>query len=257
MKRYFVFCQTDILITEGGEIPCGEFPPIPLQPWHTVTTIEYGGDECAAIRLQSPVIGVSGLKMIPLRQTWGLLSDEDYQLAGKCAELLYWDQNSQYCGVCGGPMKFVSPISKHCTMCGKELWPSLATAIIVRVTRADEVLLVHARNFRGNHYGLVAGFVETGETLEQCVAREVREETGIEIGNIRYFGSQPWPYPCGLMIGFTADYVSGDLSLQRCELTDGGWFRRDHLPEIPNGSSLARILIDDWRGEYGFGADES
>lgn len=115
----------------------------------------------------------------------------------------------------------------------KEVWPQLATAVIVLVRRGDEVLLVHARNFRGDFFGLVAGFVETGETLEEAVHREVLEETGITIDNLQYFGSQPWPYPCGLMVGFRADYVSGDIHLQRSELSKGAWFHRDNLPQIP------------------------
>ena len=117
-----------------------------------------------------------------------------------------------------------------------------------RILRDDQILLVHARNFRGPHYGLVAGFVETGETLEQAVEREVWEETRLRISNLRYFGSQPWPYPCGLMVGFTADYASGELHLQREELGGGGWFDRDHLPLLPDNASIARRLIDDWAG---------
>ena len=105
---------------------------------------------------------------------------------------------------------------------------------------------MHAKNFRRDYYGLVAGFVETGETLEEAVEREVREETGISIRNIRYFGSQPWPYPCGLMVGFTAEYEGGALHLQRSELSKGGWYRYDALPEIPGKMSIARQLIDAW-----------
>lgn len=106
--------------------------------------------------------------------------------------------------------------------------------------------MVHAHNLRGKYYGLVAGFVETGETLEECVRRELMEETGVTVKNIRYFGSQPWPYPCGLMIGFYADYVEGDLHLQRSEIAYGGWFNRDKLPDIPGKVSMARMLIDAW-----------
>ena len=146
-------------------------------------------------------------------------------------------------------MKMHTEISKRCTHCGKEIWPLLATAIIVLIHREDKVLLVHARNFRGKFFGLVAGFVETGETLEEAVVREVHEEVGIKIKNIRYFASQPWPYPCGLMVGFTADYVSGELHLQRSELDDAGWFDRDHLPPVPDKMSIARQLIDSWLEE--------
>ena len=146
-------------------------------------------------------------------------------------------------------MRLHTDISKRCSQCGKEVWPQLATAVICLVQRGDEVLLVHARNFRGDFYGLVAGFVETGETLEEAVVREVREETGIEIRNLRYFASQPWPYPCGLMVGFTAEYASGELHLQRSELSRGGWFKRNALPQIPEKLSIARRLIDHWLEE--------
>ena len=153
-------------------------------------------------------------------------------------------------------MRFDTPISKKCEHCGKEVWPQLATAVIVLISREQpasddspirkEVLLVHANSFRDNHYGLVAGFVETGETLEEAVCREVMEETGLHIKNLRYFGSQPWPYPCGLMVGFTADYDWGKIHLQRSELSNGSWFDKDHLPHIPEKLSIARWLLDDW-----------
>ncbi len=144
-------------------------------------------------------------------------------------------------------MRFHTDISKRCSECGKEVWPQLSTAVIVLIHRGpDEVLLVHARNFKTDFFGLVAGFVETGETLEEAVCREVSEETGLTIKNIRYFGSQPWPYPCGLMVGFHADYAAGEIHLQRSELSKGAWFHRDHLPHIPEKLSIARRLIDDW-----------
>ena len=188
--------------------------------------------------------------MCPLRQSYYQLPEPLYLKAGKCAELLYWDRNTRFCGVCGGPMRFHTDISKRCTECGKEVWPQLATAIIVLIRRgADEVLLAHARNFRTNFYGLIAGFVETGETLEEAVCREVMEETGLQIKNIRYFGSQPWPYPSGLMVGFTADYAGGRIHVQREELTKCAWFRRDHLPTLPEKLSIARKLIDAWLDE--------
>ena len=126
----------------------------------------------------------------------------------------------------------------------------LATAIIVLISRGDEVLLVHAKNFKKPFYGLVAGFVETGETLEEAVIREVREETSLNIRNIRYYASQPWPYPCGLMVGFYADYESGEVSLQESELAYGGWFNRHALPTIPEKLSLARMLIDNWLNSF-------
>ena len=147
-------------------------------------------------------------------------------------------------------MRMHTEISKRCECCGKEVWPQLATAVICLISRGEEVLLVHARDFKRDFYGLVAGFVETGETLEEAVEREVREETGLTINNIRYFASQPWPYPCGLMVGFFADYVSGEIHLQKSELSRGGWFRYDALPNIPEKLSIARRLLDYWVGKF-------
>lgn len=246
MIRYCAYCQGDILLTTEGSIPFGLVPPIPLKDWNYITTLNVEGHKVKIIRLDNPVIGKEGLQMVALRKTHSLLSSEDYQLAGKGAELLYWDQNTRFCGVCGGTNKWMTEISKKCTECGKEWWPSPATAIIVRIQRDDRILLVRSRNFRGNHHGLVAGFLETGESLEQCVQREVKEEVGIKIKNLRYFGSQPWPYPFGLMVGFTADYEGGELSLQKEELCEGDWFTRENMPDIPDKASIARRLIDDW-----------
>ncbi|MBQ9285517.1 MAG: NAD(+) diphosphatase [Bacteroidaceae bacterium] len=246
MTRYLAYCKGDILLTCEGSIPFGFEPPVPLKPWNQVTTLEVEGDDVKLIRLDQPVTGIDGLQMAGLRKTHAILSAEDYQLAGKGAELLYWDQNTRYCGACGAPTEWMTSISKKCPVCGKEWWPSVSTAIIVRILRADCILLVRARSFRGNRHGLVAGFLETGETLEQCVEREVREETGIQIKNLRYFASQPWPYPFGLMVGFTADYAGGELRLQKSELCEGGWFSRSNLPPIPDKASIARALIDDW-----------
>ncbi len=244
--RYFVFCQSDIVLEktpDGYRIPT-EMPVEP-KPWTTVMNVD--GEK--AYRIDQPLMDHPRYEMCGLRQSYYKLTAEEYGKAGKCHELLYWDQNTKFCGVCGGPMKFHTDISKRCEHCGKEVWPQLATAIIVLVRKGNEVLLVHANNFRTDFYGLVAGFVETGETLEEAVHREVMEETGLHIKNLRYFGSQPWPYPCGLMVGFTADYDSGKIHLQRSELSKGSWFDKDHLPHIPEKLSIARKLIDAWLEE--------
>ena len=252
MKKYwFVFCKTDIMLKKESEhytIPLSEEPPVTLHPWThvlNVTPME-DGTEVKAVMIDQPITDNPLYEMCGLRPSFYHLSKELYLKAGKCHELLYWDNNTKFCGVCGAPMKIHTDISKRCTNCGKEVWPQLATAVIVLVHREDEVLLVHARNFKTDFYGLVAGFVETGETLEEAIHREVEEETGIKIKNIRYFGSQPWPYPCGLMVGFNADYDDGDIHLQQSELSKGAWFTKDNLPTIPEPLSIARMILDDW-----------
>lgn len=245
---YFLFYKDMLLLTKQGEVPCQEELPVRLKAEQTLHHLpDLEGHPCRVARLSHPVTE-EGWQMMPLRETFDILPTPLYDMAGKGHEILYWDQNTRFCGVCGAPMKLHTDISKRCTRCGKEVWPSLATAIIVAVTRNNgkEILLVQSNKFKKDYLGLVAGFVETAETLEQCVHREVMEETQIKIKNLRYFASQPWPYPCGLMVGFTAEYDGGDIHLQRSELNKGGWFTRDTLPAIPGKVSLARRLIDHW-----------
>ena len=233
MKQYYyVFCKEDLLLEKtpdgGYTIPLQEEPPTEVKPWTNVMNITpmADGTPVKTYRIDAPVTGDSRYEMCGLRQSYYKLERPLYLKGGKCQELLY--------------------ISKKCTECGKEIWPQLATAVIVLIHKGDEVLLVRAKNFKRDFFGLVAGFVETGETLEEAVAREALEETGVTITNIRYFGSQPWPYPCGLMVGFNADYVSGDIHLQASEIAKGGWFRKDNLPNIPEPLSIARMLLDAW-----------
>ena len=252
MKKYwFVFIGNELLLEklEDGSytIPFQDNPPVPYASkdcLHNITPI--GDKEVKTFKLPVGTTFDERYEICNLRASFHKLPGYLYLKAGKCEEILYWDSNTRYCGVCGNKLHMHTDISKKCDNCGKEIWPQLSTAIIVLVHKGDEILLVHARNFRGDYYGLVAGFVETGETLEQAVVREVREETGIEIKNIKYFASQPWPYPCGLMVGFYAEYESGDIVLQDEELSAGGWFDIHRLPAIPDKLSIARRLIDNW-----------
>lgn len=252
-KHWFVFCKDSLILerTANGAytVPFAANPPVKTEVWtHILNVAPFDdGAEIKAFGIDQPIDDPSGrYEMCGLRKSYYKLPLELYLKAGKCHELLYWDGNTKYCGVCGAPMKMHTDISKRCTQCGKEVWPQLATAIIVLIHRGDEVLLVHAKNFKTDFYGLVAGFVETGETLEEAVHREVMEETGLRIKNLRYWASQPWPYPCGLMVGFYAEYDGGDIHLQHSELSKGSWFRYDRLPTIPEKLSIARKLIDNW-----------
>lgn len=251
MNRCYFFDDSGALLLQSdGTLPVYDnpLPPALLARAHCFAEGEY------VMRVTSADDAFSsGLVPHALRSTWQLLSDADYRRAGKAWELLYWSEQTQWCSCCAAPMKWHSAISRICLGCGHEVWPQLGIAIIVLVHRGDEVLLVQSRNFRRNFFGLVAGFVETGESLEECVAREVMEETSLTINNICYFGSQPWPYPLGLMVGFHADWVAGDLCYADGELTAGAFFTRDNLPRhadgtlaIPGKESIARRLIDDW-----------
>lgn len=255
IKTYwFVFISNALLVehnADGSTVPLSAEPPTPLKAWTPKQELpELNGHPCMAYKLDVPPADMKRLETVGLRESWNVLSRPMYDMASKASELLYWDSNTKFCGVCGAPMKRNTIISKQCTNCGKEVWPQVSPAIIVRIKRDDSILLVNARNFRRSEmYGLVAGFVETGETLEECVRREVMEEVNLKIKNIKYFGSQAWPYPCGIMIGFTADYESGELRLQEEELRRAGWFNKHNLPQIPDKMSIARQLIDDFLGE--------
>lgn len=250
-KLWFVFRSGEIMLERTADgtctIPFSEMPPTDIASQEAVHNITPLGDtEVRTYAIDKDLAVDDKYEFCGLRASFHKLPKDLYLKAGKCEEILYWDHNTQFCGVCGGHMKLHTDISKKCENCGKEVWPQLATAIIVLIHRGDDVLLVHANNFRGNYYGLIAGFVETGETLEQAVEREVREETSLTIKNLHYFGSQPWPYPCGLMVGFYAEYESGEIKLQRSELGAGGWFNKNNLPAIPDKLSIARKLIDNW-----------
>lgn len=191
----------------------------------------------------------SDAEWVELRASWERLGDQKWQEAARAQELANFHSLHRHCGVCGGKMEPASEISLKCTSCHREIWPSLSPAMVVLVTRnnGEEALLVHAANFKHNDvHALVAGFVETGESLEECVAREVKEETSLEIANIRYIGSQSWPFPSQLMVGFCAEYKSGEIKLADGELTSAGWFTRENHPPMPSQPSLSRRIIDMW-----------
>ena len=247
-QRYYLFNQGRLLLQHTGDsyyIYEGSQCPGFVQCSEPHLFVHNADADCyVCSTLDEPL--PEGYEWTDLRASYDLLPPHLYQQAGKAAEILYFDTHHRHCGLCGGDMQWHTPISKRCTVCGEEIWPQLNTAIIVLVRKGDEALLVRAKNFKRNYYGLVAGFVETGESLEECVRREVYEETGLTVDNIRYFGSQPWPYPMGLMVGFQADYVSGDITLIDGELKEAAFFTRDNLPPIPGKMSMARMLIDDW-----------
>jgi NAD+ diphosphatase len=169
---------------------------------------------------------------------------------GRAVQLVEWGRTHRFCGRCGtATERQANERSMKCPACGLLAFPRLAPAMITLVTRGDEALLARGVAFRGPMYSCLAGFVEPGESLEGAVIREVREEVGIEVGNVQYRGSQPWPFPHSLMVGFRAEWVSGDIVCDPAEILDAQWYMRDALPNIPPGISIARKLIDAWVAE--------
>ncbi|WP_087026706.1 NAD(+) diphosphatase [Thaumasiovibrio subtropicus] len=181
----------------------------------------------------------------PLR---GLLAEDAalFQLAGRAMQLSHMKSTQKFCGLCGGRTRFRQDlVAMACDSCGQWHYPRVSPCIIVAVRRGGEILLAQHPRHRNGMYTILAGFVEAGETLEQCVAREVKEETGIEVKNIRYVASQPWAFPSNLMMGFIADYAGGDLAPDYSELSDARWCQEDDLPPLAPVGTIARRLIED------------
>lgn len=191
-----------------------------------------------------------------LRELFGALDSTALALAGRAVQIVNWDRTHQYCGRCGAPMDSLpTERAKKCPTCGLTNYPRLSPAIIIAVTRETEegrrILLARNHRFPPGRFSVIAGFVEPGETLEECCRREVCEEVGIDITNIRYVSSQPWPFPNSLMLGFTADYAGGDFQLEASEIAEAGWFGPDNLPKLPPKVSIARQLIDQFLVDNG------
>jgi NAD+ diphosphatase len=185
---------------------------------------------------------------LDLRQLWGTVDDEIWAVASRAVQLVDWARTHRYCGSCGTPTeRSPGERARRCPACGLLAFPRIAPAVIVLIERDDgRVLLARNVNFPGSMFSCLAGFVEPGENLEQAVAREVREEVGIEIRDLEYFGSQPWPFPHSLMVGYRAQYGGGEIVCEEAEIAEAAWFAADNLPNIPPAMSIARRLIDDW-----------
>lgn len=184
-----------------------------------------------------------GLTAVNLRT---LLGDEPrFALCGKALHLIHWMNHHRFCGRCGArTQRHEHELALCCPACHVNVHPRISPAVIVAVVNQGRILLARNRGYRVGFMSVLAGFVEPGETLEECVAREVQEEAGIRVHNIRYFASQPWPFPDSLMVAFTAEYASGDLVVDNQELAEAHWFGPDELPPIPPPGSVARRLID-------------
>jgi NAD+ diphosphatase len=169
-------------------------------------------------------------------------------VAGRAVQIVEWDRTHRFCGACATPTEPVAgERARICPSCELASFPRLAPAVIVAVERGAEILLGRGPQFPPGIYSAIAGFVEPGESAEEAVRRELREETGIEAGRVRYFASQPWPYPHSLMLGFQASYRGGELRIDPTELEDAAWFHRDAMPMLfPGNVSIAQWLIQDF-----------
>lgn len=244
--RWVIVDERSQVFLVDGEFPVTIESPIPDAIPHLLGLD--GGRPVWAVTATDVADG----EPIHLRSLFGVISDSDWALAGRAAQVLTWARDHAFCGRCGSATELhPSERALQCPACGLQSFPRISPAVIMLVERATErgpeVLLAWGRQFPGRFFSALAGFLEPGESLEQCVAREVMEETGIVVDDIRYFGSQPWPFPHSIMIGFTARYVSGEISIQEEEIVEAGWFGPNELPPVPRGGmSIAGWLIESW-----------
>jgi NAD+ diphosphatase len=194
-----------------------------------------------------------GMVFRDLRALFGRLPPELHDLAGRAVQIVEWDRTHQFCGACGGPTEPAEgERARACPRCGLSFYPRLAPSMIVAVERDEALLLARAPHFPRGIYSVLAGFVEPGESVEETVAREVWEETGIEVDEVRWFGSQPWPFPNSLMLGFQARYRAGEIRIDGREIEDAGWFNADRMPPLfPGNVSISQWLIHDFLRRHG------
>jgi len=205
----------------------------------------FRGRACYAAQGTLPGESPAGAGFRELRSLFGILEPGLYEIALLGVHLAQWESTCRFCSRCRSPLRQRTDMrARECPECGRLEFPRISPAIIVLVERGDTLLLARSTRFPGAFFSVLAGFVEPGESLEEAVLREVEEETGIVAKDIAYFGSQPWPFPDSLMVGFTAQYASGEIRVDGEEIAEAGWYTRDRLPEIPGRLSIARQLID-------------
>ncbi|GIZ11865.1 NAD(+) diphosphatase [Pseudomonas sp. NCCP-436] len=207
--------------------------------------IGYLGEDPVYLLLLDHSACLDGCSWQSLRQFMLTGEAEIFRMLSYAAQIGTWFTEHRFCGSCGAPTRQMpGERAMRCDSCNWQHYPRLAPSMIVLVTRDDEILLARSPRFVTGVYSTLAGFVEPGESVEHCVAREVREEVGIEVQDLQYVGSQGWPFPHSLMLGFHARYAGGDIVMQEDEIEDARWFRIDTLPPLPAQRSIARYLID-------------
>lgn len=241
--------RTFIAAGEGHSHPVPEeierFSPLLIESGRTVSLCGQGGDWWGL--LAPDATPPDGYRAVGRRELPDLFGYDYFIRAGVAYQMMNLQRNNRFCGTCGSPMtRHQKERAVVCEACGRLVYPALSPAIIVAVEKDGMLLMGHGANFPSGRYSVLAGFVEPGETLEDAVVREICEEAGVAVKNIRYFGSQPWPFPSSMMLGFKADWESGEPVADGEELSDVRWFTPDELPDMPPSVSISRQLIDDW-----------
>lgn len=247
--RWFVFQKHRLLVLEKNaeaDVPrCVDLAEIGVSPLRTHYLGMLDGQHCCSAEVAEETPAPSGMNWHGLRSLFARLPEDLLYVAMRAFQIVEWERTHLFCGACGAPTESVpGERARKCPRCGLLGYPVISPCIMVVIRRGREILLARSPRFAPGMYSALAGFVEPGETLEQAAAREVREEVGLEISNLRYFGSQSWPFPHSLMVAFTADHAGGELMLDPDEIEAADWFSVERLPALPTPASIARKLID-------------
>jgi NAD+ diphosphatase len=241
-----IFTNNSVLLTAGGQIPIRKQVEPLLQSERPLEYLgAFRGTACYYGDITPLDSYTHEFKTTDFRTILRDMETPVFYLCCRALHLLSWHKRHGYCGSCGQSLvNKMDELARQCPSCGSIVYPRISPAVIVAVVRENTILLARNKLSRHPFHSVLAGFVEPGETLEACARREVFEEARIEIKNIRYFGSQPWPFPDSLMVGFTAEYAGGTLQIDEKELETAAWFSADDLPRIPAAPSLSRKLIE-------------
>lgn len=253
---WYVFRERDLLVQTTGAaaaIPFGDdLSLLGLTPLRRQYLGTLNDADCFAVEVAHETEPPEEMGFAGLRALYGRLPDDHFFIAGRAVQVIAWDRTHRFCGQCGARTVYHAvDRATQCPQCGLINYPRIAPAVIVAVERGDEILLARSPHFPAAFFSVLAGFVEAGESLEETVRREIREEVSIAVDDIRYFGSQSWPFPHSLMLGFIARYAGGDIVIDPAEVAEAGWFRWDDLPRIPPRLSIARQLIDAFVAKHG------
>lgn len=254
--RYVGFVGSQLVVppTSGPYQPMTELEKLealaPIESEHYLGS--NGESDIFAVGFSKDASLGDDYNLLGLRQILGQVDEELFYLAGRAVQILDWDRTSRFCGGCGQPTRVQGDRSKVCDSCKIPVYPRLSPSIIVLVTKGDQMLLARNAAWGPNgFYSTLAGFVEPGESIEETVHREVLEEVGINVKNLRYLGSQSWPFPNSLMLGFHAEYESGEFAFHDAEIADAKWFDVDNLPKVPGRFAISRWLINEFIDEVG------
>lgn len=246
-RQYFVFRGPDIyqhFDELGNWQPLNELPEGNIRSKHYLGS--HGKFDCYAVDAECEG------EFAGLRSLFGKVDNFTFSLAGRAVQVLDWYRTHQYCGKCGSKtLVHEKDRATYCEVCSAFYYPRLSPSIITLVHRGEDLLLARNHRFPVGMYSTLAGFVEPGESIEDTLRREVKEEVGVSVGALEYLGSQPWPFPNSLMLGFLAEYESGEFKLQEEEISDAQWFHYTDLPQLPGPVAISRGIIDTYLSRLG------